>query len=102
MGKRFLCAASCLIPYTLSMPNPFKYDQTSEFGFKTDAYSRRVFFDEHSTFRVLQLSDLWNDGDKHRLNATVELVQSLLEKERPDFVVITGDTVAPGMEQQYE
>lgn len=52
-------------------------------------------FGKDNTFRVVQFSDLWADGDSQHFIDTTDFVEKLLKKEKPNLVVITGDTVDP-------
>jgi predicted MPP superfamily phosphohydrolase len=52
-------------------------------------------FGVDNTFRVVQLSDLLSSSDSTTTQKTAEFIEKLLDKEKPDLVVITGDTVDP-------
>jgi predicted MPP superfamily phosphohydrolase len=52
-------------------------------------------FGVDNTFRVVQLSDLLSSSDSTATQKTAEFIEKLLDKEKPDLVVITGDTVDP-------
>ncbi|MCA1296529.1 metallophosphoesterase family protein [Paenibacillus sp. alder61] len=58
--------------------------------------SQRLTFREDGTFTIVQFTDLhWKDGNEidQRTRALMELV---MEEERPDLVVFTGDVVYTG------
>ena len=54
---------------------------------------KKLFFKEDDTFKILQFTDVhWVDGCENDLRTTAGM-KSILELEKPDFVVFTGDTV---------
>jgi hypothetical protein len=64
---------------------------------------RDLRFREDGTFKMVQVTDLhWLNGDENDLR-TRELVLRVLEAEKPDLVVVTGDLIeANKCEQPYE
>ena len=61
---------------------------------KIDQYTRSLKFDADNSFRVVQFSDIWNDGDSQNFLETQKLVENILKKEQPDLVIISGNTVS--------
>lgn len=55
-----------------------------------------------NTFRVVQLSDVWANGDQADFSNTMDFIEKLLKKEKPDLVVLTGDVVDPAADSQFE
>lgn len=54
---------------------------------------KRLRFKEDGTFRILQLTDIHYTEDDERDHRTVALMRDLIRRERPDFIMTTGDTV---------
>lgn len=50
-------------------------------------------FKEDGTFKILQLSDPHWDGNPERNAKLEEIMKQVAEKEKPDFIVVTGDVV---------
>jgi hypothetical protein len=69
---------------------------------KVDEYSRHLKFDAENSFRVVQFSDIWVDGDAENFLNTQKFIQNLIKKEQPDLIIITGDVVDPAQESNYE
>lgn len=63
---------------------------------------RALKFGADNTFRVVQLSDILIDGDEQNFVNTQHFIENLLKKENPDLIVITGDTVHPLGDYEYE
>lgn len=59
-------------------------------------------FDADNSFRVVQLSDIWVDGDGQHFIDTNTFIEKLLKKEQPNLIVITGDIVDPALDNEYE
>ena len=78
------------------------YGDTQKKAKKVNEYTRIMRFDADNSFRVVQLSDLWNDGDSKNFGDTITFVERLLKKEQPDLVVVTGDVVAPDQDTHYQ
>lgn len=69
---------------------------------KIDQYTRHMAFGKDNTFRVVQLSDLWIDGDSQHFIDTADFIDKLLKKEKPNLIVISGDTVDPALDKVYQ
>lgn len=54
---------------------------------------KSLHFREDGTFRIMQLTDIHYCENNEMDFKTVELIGRLIEKEKPDFIMITGDTV---------
>ena len=46
-------------------------------------------------------SNLYIDNDSTNYAMTMLAVQNIIDSEMPDLVVLTGDTVAPSMEESF-
>lgn len=53
----------------------------------------KLRFKEDGTFRILQLTDIHYTEDDERDHRTVALMRELIRREKPDFIMTTGDTV---------
>lgn len=54
---------------------------------------KELLFRADGTFKIMQLTDIhYEDGSKEDQN-TLSLMERLLQRETPDFIMITGDTV---------
>lgn len=53
----------------------------------------RLHFKEDGSFRILQLTDIHYTEDDERDHRTVALMRDLIRREKPDFIMTTGDTV---------
>lgn len=56
----------------------------------------RLRFGAGGTFKVVQFNDTQDDEQTDR--RTVELIEKVLDQEKPDFVVINGDVISSGCE----
>ncbi|WP_341974509.1 metallophosphoesterase family protein [Microbacterium sp. LTA6] len=56
----------------------------------------RLRFRAGGTFKVVQFNDTQDDEQTDR--RTVELIEKVLDQEKPDFVVINGDVISSGCE----
>jgi predicted MPP superfamily phosphohydrolase len=65
-------------------------------------YTRHLKFHKDGSFRVLQLSDIYVDGNAENFLNTQALIENLILKEEPDLVVITGDTVKTDSADGYQ
>ena len=65
-------------------------------------YTRHLKFHKDGSFRVVQLSDIYVDGNPDNFLNTQALIENLILKEEPDLVVITGDTVKPDSADGYQ
>ncbi|MCI9143895.1 MAG: metallophosphoesterase family protein [Lachnospiraceae bacterium] len=54
---------------------------------------RKLRFQEDGSFRILQLTDIHYTEDDERDHKTVALMRELIRREKPDFIITTGDTV---------
>ncbi|MFC3770218.1 metallophosphoesterase family protein [Paenibacillus sp. GCM10012303] len=57
------------------------------------AEKKKLQFRADGTFKIVQIADLHYEGGVPEDLRTIAAVQSVLEAERPDFVVFTGDAV---------
>ena len=58
----------------------------------------KLKFKADNTFRIAQFTDIhWDSNNPEVCDRTIELLQSVITAEKPDFVVLTGDivTVSP-------
>lgn len=53
----------------------------------------KLVFSEEGKFKILQFTDIHFSDNNHVDQDTVQLMKEILEKEKPDFIMITGDTV---------
>lgn len=61
-----------------------------------DARAPKLRFGPDGTFKVVQFNDTQDDERTDR--RTVELIEKVLDQEKPDFVVINGDVITGGCE----
>jgi hypothetical protein len=69
---------------------------------KVDEYTRHLKFDADNSFRVVQFSDIWADGDDQNFLNTQKFIQNVIKKEKPDLIVVTGDVVDPSLQTSFE
>ena len=50
-------------------------------------------FNNKGTFKILQFTDIHYSDDKEADHCTTRLMEQILREERPDFIMVTGDTV---------
>ena len=50
-------------------------------------------FNRNKTFKIVQFTDLHLDLRTDKYPQTIKTMQTVLEKEKPDFIVITGDLI---------
>lgn len=62
---------------------------------------KRLRFREDGTFRILQLTDIHYTEDDERDHRTVALMRDLIRREKPDFIMTTGDTVYGEKNMEY-
>ena len=63
--------------------------------------NKLLHFDNEGTFKIVQFTDLhWCDGKPEDLR-TSELMEMIINEEKPDFVVFTGDTVYGEENEKY-
>ena len=82
---------------------PVKKEEKEPLHKATQPWLKRALkFGPDNTFRVVQLSDILSDGDEQNFVNTQHFIENLLKKEKPDLIVITGDTVHPLGDYEYE
>jgi 3',5'-cyclic AMP phosphodiesterase CpdA len=54
---------------------------------------KELFFKNDGTFKILQFTDIHFSEDNETDHRTTELMRQLIEQEKPDFIITTGDTV---------
>ena len=61
-------------------------------------------FNSDNHFKVMQLTDLHfgEVGQSHLDHETLTMIKSLITKEQPDFIAITGDVVSGQAWDRYE
>src|SRR5262245_37010449 len=52
-----------------------------------------LYFNENGTLKIVQFTDIHFSNDNEADHQTVKLMERILKEEKPDFVMITGDTV---------
>ena len=62
---------------------------------------RKLRFKEDGSFRILQLTDIHYTEDDERDHRTVALMRDLISREKPDFIITTGDTVYGEKNMEY-
>ncbi|WMJ86681.1 metallophosphoesterase family protein [Anaerocolumna sp. MB42-C2] len=50
-------------------------------------------FNSNGTFKILQFTDIHYSNDNELDHGTTKLMEQILKAEKPDFIMITGDTV---------
>ncbi|QHQ63504.1 metallophosphoesterase [Anaerocolumna sedimenticola] len=50
-------------------------------------------FNSNGTFKILQFTDIHYSSDNQLDHGTARLMEQILKEEKPDFIMITGDTV---------
>lgn len=63
--------------------------------------NRTLRYRPDGTFKLMQLTDIHYSRDDDADRRTVELMRELIEAERPDFVMTTGDTVYGEKNAEY-
>ena len=66
-----------------------------------DEYTRHLKFNADGSFKVVTFSDLGLNESSEDYLQTQGLIESVLNSEKPDFVVITGDIVDPKHSDDY-
>eukprot|EP00347_Sterkiella_histriomuscorum_P022472 403338363 len=56
---------------------------------------------DDGSFKIVQFSNLYVDNSGTNYAFTMLNIQNVIDNEQPDFVVLTGDTVSPFMEDSY-
>ena len=54
---------------------------------------KRLVFREDGSFKILQLTDIHYECDDEKDRRAAALIRELIEAEKPDFIMTTGDTV---------
>ena len=81
---------TCLLFFVLGLP--FTNSQPAE----TNTATPVLRFTAESRFRIVQFTDIhWNDGDEKNLQS-LALMKSILDIEKPNLVVLTGDIISGG------
>ncbi len=57
------------------------------------AHPDSLFFREDSTYKIIQFTDVHWESHQHGNASTLKVMNAVLEKEKPDMVVLTGDIV---------
>ena len=57
-------------------------------------YDRKLNFNSDGKFKVVQFNDTQDDERIDR--RTIELMEKVLDTEKPDFVVLNGDNIFGG------
>ena len=52
-----------------------------------------LYFKEDGKFKLLQFTDIHFTNDSEADHKTTALMQRILGAEKPDFIILTGDTV---------
>ncbi len=62
---------------------------------------KRLCFRADGSFRILQLTDIHFTENDERDHRTVALMRELIAREKPDFIITTGDTVYGEKNMEY-
>lgn len=52
-----------------------------------------LHFNEKGKFKIIQFTDIHYTEDTHKDHLTTKLMRQIIEAEKPDFIIATGDTV---------
>ncbi len=63
-------------------------------------YERKLSFNQDGKFKIVQFNDTQDDERIDR--RTIELMEKVLDAEKPDFVVLNGDNIASGVDSPLE
>ena len=63
-------------------------------------YDRKLNFNPDGKFKIVQFNDTQDDERIDR--RTIELMEKVLDAEKPDFVVLNGDNIASGVDSPLE
>lgn len=55
--------------------------------------SKSLNFKPDGTFKILQFSDLYMNDSLDTFEITLDMIQTTIDTEQPDLVVLTGDTI---------
>lgn len=61
------------------------------------AYAKDLRFNEKGKFKIVQFTDLHFGEDEQDDNDNLRLMGDILDQEKPDFVVVTGDVISAYM-----
>lgn len=64
-------------------------------GLTHDKYTRFLRFKRDNVFKIVDFSDLLFDGESDDWLKTADMMERILDQEKPDLVTLTGDLVAP-------
>ncbi len=53
----------------------------------------RLTFNSDSTFKIVQFTDLHLQADSYRSDSVLVMMRKVIEREKPDLVMLTGDVV---------
>ncbi|MFE6994583.1 metallophosphoesterase family protein [Microbacterium sp. NPDC057659] len=100
MSRRTVIAAGAIGAVSAALPLGAANAQTTgtSASGKPGAKAPRLRFHENRTFKVVQFNDTQDDELTDR--RTVELMEKVLDQEKPDFVVINGDVITGGCENR--
>ena len=66
-----------------------------------DQYARTLRFNQDGSFKIVTFSDLYFNDSAEDYLQTQGLIETVLNEERPDVVVLTGDVVDPSTTDEY-
>ena len=66
-----------------------------------DQYSRSLKFNPDGTFKIVTFSDLALSDNSEDYLSTQGLIENVLNSEKPDLVVLTGDIVDPAYADDF-
>lgn len=64
------------------------------FLWQTNAQNRLLRFNKNKTFKIVQITDTHFDHQAENRYKTIQTIKKMLEIEKPDFVIVTGDIVS--------
>lgn len=85
-------------PFLMDYINNVKEVEHKEYKIKFDDNKYKIYKNDTSDFKVLQLSDIHIGGSYTTMNKDIkamEAVKALVSETKPDFIIITGDLVYP-------
>lgn len=62
---------------------------------------KTLHFRADGTFRIVQFTDIHYTDDNEEDHKTVRLMREIIEREKPDFLIATGDTVYGEQNMEY-
>lgn len=102
LSRRAVLTAGALGAVTVALPLGAAHAAPADSSAATPVSGRpgpkapRLRFRPDGTFKVVQFNDTQDDERTDR--RTVELIEKVLDQEKPDFVVINGDVITGGCE----